>query len=239
LIRQRSSARGNRPASISQVRETDAVEAAEQPEGDAGQLAVGIGEDFQQRNAGAQQGAQRHAGQHQDQHRVVAPDPAGQQVDQADRQQASDERQQLHPGQRQAEENAQHRAQPGTGRDAENIRRHQRVAKHALVGGARRSQGAAHQQCGENARQAQLPEHGLDLLRRRLACATQVAGQGVEQIGQAQRVLAGEQGDQQAGEQGDDQQGPGEPWCAPARWQDFPPRPATWLADRFFESVAG
>ena len=60
------------------VADLDARQAAEQPEGDGGQLVVGIGQDLHQRDAGAGQRADDDAGQHQHQDLVLAAQRAGQ-----------------------------------------------------------------------------------------------------------------------------------------------------------------
>ena len=137
-------------------------EAAEQPEGDGRQLVVGVGQDLQERDDRAGEGAYDHAGQHQDQNGIAPARGCGHEVDQSHGDQAADEGQQLDTQDRQRQEDAEHGPKPGTRRYAQDVGRHQWVAKKALVGSAGRRQGAANQDGGADAGQADPEEHGVD-----------------------------------------------------------------------------
>lgn len=117
--------------------------------------------------------------------------PARQREYAAHRQQPACESGQLHAQQGGVQEDAQHRAQARSGRYAQDVGRHQGIAEHGLVGGARRRQGRAHQQGRRNAGQAQLPYHPRAVVRLPRSRARR---QGVQHLPAIQRIGALPQG---------------------------------------------
>ena len=111
-------------------------QAAEQPERHGGKLVVGIGEIFDEADAGAEQRADHHAGQHQHQDRIARAHQRADEVDGGDRDQPAGKGEALDGENAERKINAEHGAERRARRGAENIRRHQRIAEQALERGA-------------------------------------------------------------------------------------------------------
>ena len=166
----------------------DRGQAAEQPEHDGRELVIRVGQDLEQRDGGAGERAHHHACEHQHQDRLAAVHHGGDGIDEADGGEPHGEGHELDAGHGQGQEDAEHGAEAGAGRYAEDVGRHQRVAKQGLVGGAGGSYCRTDEHGGEDARQAHLEQHGVDLaLGWR---AREPAADGGDYFRQRQRVGA-------------------------------------------------
>ena len=121
-------------------------------------------------------------------------------VDQPDRREPAGEREQLDEDHPQRKKDPEHRAERGAGRDAEDVGRHQRVAEHPLVGGARCGKRGTHDQRRQHARPAHLPNHRLDVgvdrlaekQRNNLGQRDRIAAHGERERRQRERARRGE-----------------------------------------------
>ena len=173
-----------------------AGQAAEQPEGDRGQLVVGIGENLEERGRGARQRAHHHPGEHQDQRAVADPHRGRDESHQRHRPEPAREPHELDRDDRQRQEDPEHRAEPGTGGDAEDVGRDQRVAEQRLVARPGRGERRAHQQRGGHPGEPDREQHGL---RPPL---TPAARENRNRLAQPERIGPDRQRPERAGDQG-------------------------------------
>ena len=144
-----------------QVASGGAGQAAQEPESDRRQLVVGVGQDLEQGDHRAGEGADDHAGQDQHQYRLAAADGGGHQIDQGHGGEAAGEGEQLDAQNRQGEKDAQHRPHASAGRDAQDVGRNQGIAEQVLVGGPGGGEGGPDEQRRADARQPNAEQHGV------------------------------------------------------------------------------
>ena len=127
----------------------------------AGELVVGVGQDLEQRDRRAQHRSDGDAGQHQGEHRIVPPHREAHRIDRPHREHSPREGEELDRADGEREEDTEYGTEARPRRDAEDIGRDQGIAKQALVGRARRSEGSADDEARRHARQAHLQHDDL------------------------------------------------------------------------------
>ncbi len=142
--------------------------AAHQPVGNGGQLVVGVGRVFHQRDERGEDRRDDDAREHERHHRDGAA-AAREVVHEPDTRHAADEGDDRGPRARPPEEDAEHSAEASAARDAEHIGTDERIAENALVDSPRERKPRADEHGDERPRQAKLQNDGRCHIRPRIA----------------------------------------------------------------------
>ncbi len=148
-----------------EVRRERPAEAPQQPEGDGGELVVGIGHVLHQRDPGAEERAHDHAREDEREDGVAPAHPRTHGDHERDRGEPAGEGEALDGDDGQRPEDGEARAQRAARGDAEDVGRDEGILEEVLVGRARRRQRRAHDEGRDEARRPHLQDHGLDVPR--------------------------------------------------------------------------
>jgi hypothetical protein len=198
---QRGGAKRDRAEQRHEIGRADRGKTAEQPERHRRQLIIGIGEIFDEADAGTEQRTDHDAGENQHQHGIARPRRRADHVDGCDGDQPAGEGQRLNGEDAEREKDTEHGTKRGAGGRAQNIGRHQRIAEQALEGGACHGKRSSNQHRRHHARAAHLPDHRFDRGRDIRRSAGELGCHHREEITEGNGETAGGECEQQSRDQ--------------------------------------